>query len=84
MITEVAPRPKFKILSLMQRNLFALNHCVGYFVKKTITQEQTSKLISSANLLVSQQIPHISFEARTCCRRCKQRLSCRPVRFNDS
>ena len=73
MITEVAPR---------QRNLFAFNHC--HFVKKTTKQEQTSKLISSANLLVTQQIPHISFEAQTCCRRCKQRLSCRPVRFNES
>ena len=57
----------------MQRNLFAFNNCVGYFVKTTIEQEQTSKLIPSANLLVSQQIPHISFEAQTCCRRHKQR-----------
>lgn len=80
MITEVAPRPKFKIFSSMLRNLFALNRCnnepsfaVGYFVNKTIEQEQTSKLISSENLLVSQQIPHISFEVQTCCRRHKQR-----------
>ena len=28
----------------MQRNLFAFEHCVGYFAKKTIEQEQTSKL----------------------------------------
>lgn len=26
----------------MQRNLFAFEHCVGYFAKKTIEQEQTS------------------------------------------
>lgn len=79
MITEVAPRPKLKTLRYMQRELFACNHCnnepsaVGYFVNKTIEPEQTSNLISSANLLVSQQILHISFEVQTCCRRHKQR-----------